>query len=73
MSEGESLATLLGRLQVAGGVELAAVVSTDGFLIEATHVDHELRADSGLAKLLIGKKSKASSAQPRKLAVSAGQ
>ncbi len=39
MSEGESLATLLGRLQVAGGVDLAAVVSTDGFLIEATHVE----------------------------------
>jgi predicted regulator of Ras-like GTPase activity (Roadblock/LC7/MglB family) len=39
MSEGESLATLLGRLQVAGGVDLAAVVSIDGFLIEATHAE----------------------------------
>ena len=39
MSEGESLATLLGRLQVAGGVDLAAVVSIDGFLIEATHTE----------------------------------
>ena len=33
------MATLLGRLQVAGGVDLAAVVSTDGFLIEATLVE----------------------------------
>lgn len=39
MSESESLATLLGRLQVAGGVDLAAVVSIDGFLIEATHAE----------------------------------
>lgn len=39
MSEGESLATLLGRLQVAGGVDLAALVSTDGFLVEATHAE----------------------------------
>ena len=37
MSGVEGLATLLGRLQVAGGVDLAAVVSIDGFLIEATH------------------------------------
>ncbi len=37
MSTTESLATLLGRLQVAGGVELVAIVSTDGFLIEASH------------------------------------
>ena len=37
MSPTESLATLLGRLQVAGGVDLAAVVSSDGFLIEAAH------------------------------------
>jgi len=39
MSESESLATLLGRLQVAGGVDLAAVVRIDGFLIEATHAE----------------------------------
>ncbi len=39
MSEVESLATLLGRLRVAGGVDLAAVVSADGFLIEATHAE----------------------------------
>ena len=37
MSSTESLATLLGRLQVAGGVDLVAVVSSDGFLIEAAH------------------------------------
>jgi hypothetical protein len=37
MSSNESLATLLGRLQVAGGVDLVAVVSSDGFLIEAAH------------------------------------
>jgi predicted regulator of Ras-like GTPase activity (Roadblock/LC7/MglB family) len=37
MSPTESLATLLGRLQVAGGVDLVAVVSSDGFLIEAAH------------------------------------
>ncbi len=37
MSTTESLATLLGRLQVAGGVDLVAVVSSDGFLIEAAH------------------------------------
>jgi len=37
MSTTESLATLLGRLQVAGGVDLVAVVSNDGFLIEAAH------------------------------------
>ena len=37
MTPTESLATLLGRLQVAGGVDLAAVVSSDGFLIEAAH------------------------------------
>jgi predicted regulator of Ras-like GTPase activity (Roadblock/LC7/MglB family) len=39
MSSNESLATLLGRLQVAGGVDLVAVVSSDGFLIEAAHND----------------------------------
>ena len=39
MSTTESLATLLGRLQVAGDVDLAAVVSSDGFLIEAAHDD----------------------------------
>lgn len=39
MSTTESLATLLGRLQVAGGVDLVAVVSSDGFLIEAAHDD----------------------------------
>lgn len=39
MSTTESLATLLGRLQVAGGVDLVAVVSSDGFLIEAAHAD----------------------------------
>jgi predicted regulator of Ras-like GTPase activity (Roadblock/LC7/MglB family) len=39
MSPTESLATLLGRLQVAGGVDLAAIVSSDGFLIEAAHND----------------------------------
>lgn len=39
MSTTESLATLLGRLQVAGGVDLVAVVSNDGFLIEAAHDD----------------------------------
>jgi len=39
MTTGETLATLLGRLQVAGGVDLAAVVSTDGFLIEAAHIE----------------------------------
>lgn len=37
MSSTESLATLLGRLQIAGGVDLVAVVSSDGFLIEAVH------------------------------------
>lgn len=37
MSTTESLATLLGRLQTAGGVDLVAVVSSDGFLIEAAH------------------------------------
>lgn len=37
MSTSESLATLLGRLQIAGGVDLVAVVSSDGFLIEAAH------------------------------------
>ena len=37
MSASESLATLLGRLQTAGGVDLVAVVSSDGFLIEAAH------------------------------------
>jgi predicted regulator of Ras-like GTPase activity (Roadblock/LC7/MglB family) len=39
MSTTESLATILGRLQVAGGVDLVAVVSSDGFLIEAAHDD----------------------------------
>lgn len=39
MSTTESLATLLGRLQVAGGVDLVAVASSDGFLIEAAHDD----------------------------------
>jgi len=39
MSTSESLATLLGRLQIAGGVDLAAVVSSDGFLIEAAHTE----------------------------------
>lgn len=39
MSTTESLSTLLGRLQVAGGVDLVAVVSSDGFLIEAAHED----------------------------------
>jgi uncharacterized protein len=39
MITGESLATLLGRLQLAGSVDLAAVVSTDGFLIDAAHID----------------------------------
>jgi predicted regulator of Ras-like GTPase activity (Roadblock/LC7/MglB family) len=39
MSSTESLAILLGRLQVAGGVDLVAVVSSDGFLIEAAHND----------------------------------
>lgn len=39
MTTGETLATLLGRLQLAGGVDLAAVVSTDGFLIEAAHIE----------------------------------
>jgi predicted regulator of Ras-like GTPase activity (Roadblock/LC7/MglB family) len=39
MSSTESLATLLGRLQVAGGVDLVAVVSSDGFLIEAAHTE----------------------------------
>ena len=37
MSTSESLATLLGRLQIVGGVDLVAVVSSDGFLIEAAH------------------------------------
>lgn len=31
----ESLATILQRLQTASGVDLAAVVSMDGFLVEA--------------------------------------
>jgi uncharacterized protein len=39
MTPTESLATLLGRLQVASGVDLVAVVSSDGFLIEAAHSD----------------------------------
>ena len=39
MSTSENLATLLGRLQIAGGVDLVAVVSSDGFLIEAAHND----------------------------------
>ena len=39
MSSTESLATLLGRLQVASGVDLVAIVSSDGFLIEAAHND----------------------------------
>jgi predicted regulator of Ras-like GTPase activity (Roadblock/LC7/MglB family) len=39
MSTSESLATLLGRLQIAGGVDLVAVVSSDGFLIEAAHIE----------------------------------
>lgn len=39
MSTSESLATLLGRLQIAGGVDLVAVVSGDGFLIEAAHTE----------------------------------
>lgn len=39
MSTSESLATLLGRLQIAGGVDLVAVVSSDGFLIEAAHTE----------------------------------
>jgi predicted regulator of Ras-like GTPase activity (Roadblock/LC7/MglB family) len=37
MSTSESLATLLGHLQIAGGVDLVAVASSDGFLIEAAH------------------------------------
>jgi predicted regulator of Ras-like GTPase activity (Roadblock/LC7/MglB family) len=39
MSTSESLATLLGRLQIAGGIDLVAVVSSDGFLIEAAHTE----------------------------------
>jgi len=39
MSTSESLATLLGRLQIVGGVDLVAVVSSDGFLIEAAHTE----------------------------------
>jgi predicted regulator of Ras-like GTPase activity (Roadblock/LC7/MglB family) len=39
MSTSESLATLLRRLQIVGGVDLVAVVSSDGFLIEAAHTE----------------------------------
>jgi uncharacterized protein len=38
MVSGESLATLLGRLQVAGNIDLAAVASSDGFLLESAQV-----------------------------------
>ena len=38
MVSGERLAALLGRIQVAGNVDLAAVASSDGFLLEAAQV-----------------------------------
>lgn len=42
----ESLATILGRLQTAANVDLAAVVSMDGFLVESAAQDSDGAIDA---------------------------